>query len=109
MTEYISEENEKTIRNLLASCKKAVPGVVFKIRDTEELVIKSSDIDEIITAIDGGDEEIGINAFGQDGKILGWFGILPYEATDIVFDYSANAFCDSVMKCVEEVSDDNAY
>lgn len=27
MTEYISEENEKTIRNLLASCKKAVPGV----------------------------------------------------------------------------------
>ena len=80
-----------------------------KVRDTEELVIKSSDIDEIIAAIDGGDEEIGINAFGQDGKILGWFGILPYEATDIVFDYSANAFCDSVMECVEEVSDDNAY
>lgn len=97
MAEYISEKNEKTIRNLLVSCKKAVPGVVFKVRDTEELVIKSSDVDEIIAAIDGGDEEIGINVFDSTKKCLGWFGIFPYEAEDIVFDSSANAFCDKVM------------
>ena len=54
MAEYISEKNEKTIRNLLVSCKKAVPDVVFKVMDTEELVIKSSDVDEILAAIDGG-------------------------------------------------------
>lgn len=97
MAEYISEKNEKTIRNLLVSCKKAVPDVVFKVMDTEELVIKSSDVDEIIAAIDGGDEEIGINVFDSTKKCLGWFGIFPYEAEDIVFDSSANAFCDKVM------------
>lgn len=97
MTEYISEKNEKTIRNLLVSCKKAVPDVVFKVMDTEKLVIKSSDVDEIIAAIDGGDEEIGINVFDSTKKCLGWFGIFPYEAEDIVFDSSANAFCDKVM------------
>ena len=79
------------------SCKKAVPDVVFKVMDTEELVIKSSDVDEIIAAIDGGDEEIGINVFDSTKKCLGWFGIFPYEAEDIVFDSSANAFCDKVM------------
>ena len=97
MAEYISEKNEKTIRNLLVSCKKAVQGVVFEVRDTEEFVIKSSDIDEIIAAIDGGDEEIGINVFDSTKKCLGWFGIFPYEAEDIVFDSSANAFCERVM------------
>lgn len=102
MAEYIPENNEKTIRNLLMSCKKAVPGVVFKIWDTEELVIKSSDIDEIITAIDGGDEEIGINVFDSTKKSLGWFGILPYEAEDIIFDHSANAFCGRVMASADK-------
>ena len=97
MAEYISEKNEKTIRNLLVACKKAVPDVVFKVMDTEELVIKSSDVDEIIAAIDGGDEEIGIHVFDSTEKCLGWFGIFPYEAEDIVFDSSANAFCDKVM------------
>ena len=97
MAEYISEKNEATIRNLLVSCKKSVPGVVFKVRDTEELVIKSSDVDEIIAAIDGGDEEIGINVFDSTKKYLGWFGIFPYEAEDIVFDSSANSFCDRVL------------
>lgn len=102
MAEYISEKNEKTIRNLLVSCKKAVPDVVFKVMDTEELVIKSSDVNEIIAAIDGGDEEIGINVFDSTKKCLGWFGIFPYEAEDIVFDSSANAFCDKVMANVDK-------
>ncbi len=97
MAEYILENNEKTIRNLLSACKKAAEGIVFKVLDTEEDVITSSDIDEIITTIDGGDEEIGINVFDSTKKPLGWFGILPYEAEDIVFDHSANAFCDRVM------------
>lgn len=102
MAEYISEKNEKTIRNLLVSCKKAVPDVVFKVMDTEGLVIKSSDVDEIIATIDGGDEEIGINVFDSSKKCLGWFGIFPYEAEDIVFDFSANAFCDKVMINVDK-------
>lgn len=102
MAEYIPENNEKTIRNLLMSCKKAAPDVVFKIWDTEELVKKSSDIDEIIAAIDGGDEEIGINVFDSTKKSLGWFGILPYEAEDIIFDHSANAFCDRVMASADK-------
>lgn len=97
MAEYISEKNEKTIRTLLVSCKKAVQDVVFKVMDTEGLAIKSSDVDEIIATIDGGDEEIGINVFDSSNKCLGWFGIFPYEAEDIVFDSSANAFCDKVI------------
>ncbi len=96
MTKYIPSNNEAVIRTLIANCNKQFPEVMFKVFDTESLVIATNDVDKIIDAIDGGDEEIGINCYDREGNHLGWFGVLPYEAEDIIFDHSDNEFCDTV-------------
>lgn len=98
MTNYIPEENAKVIRKLLTECKKENPELFFHIWDTESKIVKTKDIDKAIEAIDGGDEEIGINCYGADKNCLGWFGILPYEddAECVIYDHSDNYFCNSI-------------
>lgn len=96
MTKYILENNEIIIRNLLTNCKNERVDIIFKVFDTETLVIKTNNVDEVINAIDGGDEEIGINCYDSEGNHLGWFGITPYETEDIIFDHTDNEFCEGI-------------
>lgn len=71
------------------------------VQDTEMMVIKSNDVTAILNAIDGGDEEIGINCYDADKKCLGWFGVYPFEdADDAIFDYSDNKFCNKVITAI---------
>lgn len=98
MTNYISEENANLIKKLLEACNDERENISFKIYDTESCVIYSRNIDKIIDALDGGDEEIGINIIDRDTKnCLAWFGIFPYEDFDcVVFDHSDNDFCNNI-------------
>lgn len=97
MAKFISKDNEQQIRQLLEICKKEKDGIIFTVWDTEEKIIKTADPDKIIDEIDGGDEEIGINCYNKSG-FLGWFGVLPYEDEDIIFNHTDNAFCNNVMR-----------
>lgn len=97
MAKFISKDNKQQIRQLLEICKKEKDGIIFTVWDTEEKIIKTADPDKIIDEIDGGDEEIGINCYNKSG-FLGWFGVLPYEDEDIIFNHTDNAFCNNVMR-----------
>lgn len=95
---YITPEQAAAIRKVINACLKAQPTGYFKVYDTEQFVIKSSNAEDILEAIDGGDEEIGLN-FYADKKCLGWFGVLPYEDPDsVVYDCSDNEFCKTVLE-----------
>ena len=95
ITKYIPQENTETILKLLNKCLELEPNIKFHILDTEGYVGKSRNPEKIIQAIDGGDEELGINCM-IDEECIGWFGILPYEEYDIVYDCSDNNFCNYV-------------
>lgn len=97
MAKYISEDNEQQIRRLLEISKEEKGDITFTIWDTEGKIVKTTDSNKIIEEIDGGDEEIGINCYNNNG-FLGWFGVLPYECEDIIFDHTDNAFCNNVMR-----------
>lgn len=99
MTKYIPEENAKLIKKLLEVCNNERENISFRIYDTESCVIYSRDIEKIIDALDGGDEEIGINVIDRETKsALGWFGVLPYEDVEyMIFDHSDNDFCNNVF------------
>jgi len=101
ITKYIPQENAKTILKLMNKCLEVNSNIKFHILDTEGYVGKSKNPEKIIQAIDGGDEELGINCMvGED--CIGWFGILPYEENDIMYDCSDNEFCLKVCQMVEE-------
>jgi|GEM_PF-3787974 len=100
MAEYIPHDNELTIRKLLSSAKGINPRVKFHIHDSEGLIIKSSNSDEIVLALDGGDEAATINCL-DGGEVLGSFSILPYEPNDILCDYTDNSFCNEVARAVQ--------
>lgn len=93
---YIQPEQADTIRAVINACLKHEPEGFFKVYDTESFVIKSRSAEKILEALDGGDEEAGLN-FYANGKCLGWFGVLPYE-DDCIFDHSDNEFCNNIMK-----------
>lgn len=102
--QYIPKENEKTIRRLITELLKLDNKHKCRlcINDTEERVYfgTGDDVDEIIKAIDGGDEEIGIILYRSNGKDL-WFGVLPYEEPDsIIFDHTANEDAESIFNKV---------
>lgn len=109
MTKYIPEENAKVIRKLLTLCKESKPDVLFRVVDTESHVITTKNIEKLIDEIDGGDDELTINCFDNvDGNFYGWFSVLPYEEFDgIVFDNTANGFCESIIRklCEEELDE----
>lgn len=98
MTKYIQQENADLIKKLLEACNDERENISFKIYDTESCVIYSRNIDKIIDALDGGDEEVGINIIERETKnYIGWFGVFPYEETeDMIFDHSDNDFCNNV-------------
>lgn len=97
MAKYISEDSERQICRLLEICKQEKSDITFTICDTEGIVAKTVESNKVIEEIDGGDEDIGINCYNKNG-FLGWFGILPYEDEDIIYDHSDNAFCNNVMR-----------
>lgn len=95
-TKYITKENAELIVKLLKTCEEVHPNVAFKVRDTEECVIYTRNIEKIIYEMDGGDEEFGITVVDRETKErLGWFGVLPYEE-DVVCDHTDNEYCDTV-------------
>lgn len=94
----LQERNKEVLKALLKAIisKENTTPIVY---DTEEFVIKSKDIDEIINAIDGGDEEIRIDAtHTPTGFVSGSFYLQPYEEeSDILVDYTDNEYCDSIV------------
>lgn len=100
MADYIPHSNELTIRKLLSSAKKKNPSVKFLIYDTEGIVIKSSNPDEIVLALDGGDEMATIEC-KENNRTLGSFLLQPYEQEDILCDHTDNAFCNKVARAVQ--------
>lgn len=93
-TKYIDREQAQTIYKVIVKGLETTDFV--KVYDTESFVIKSNNPDEILNAIDGGDEETGLN-FYKDKKCVGWVGVLPYEEPDsVIFDHSDNEFCHSI-------------
>lgn len=91
-TKYIDKEQAQKIYKIIV--KGLETSDFVKVYDTESFVIKSKDADKIIDALDGGDEEAGLN-FYKGGVCVGWVGILPYEE-DVIYDHSDNEFCHSI-------------
>ena len=94
----LQEKNKKILKALLKAILSK-ENTIVAVYDTEEFIIKSKDVDEIIKAIDGGDEEIRIDATHTlTGFISGSFYIQPYEeGSDILVDYTDNEYCDSIV------------
>ena len=94
-------QNEKTIRKLLRQANKH-GATWFVVKDTEEVVIRSNNVNDIITAMDGGDEEFLIDCYsGEKGlkAYIGWFGlVMDNDEEECISDYSDNDFCNEVME-----------
>ena len=101
-TKFIPDENAEAIGRLLMIARDSFcGGLFFEVWDSEEMVIRSANIDEVLEAIDGGDEEITIH-FVYSAKAkerFGWVAIMPYEELDCIpYNYSDTEFCNKVIE-----------
>jgi len=93
--------HEQKVREVLKEAK-LFGASKFIVRDTEALVIKSGEINEIIAAMEGGDEEFGIECYDAENKRMGWFLIiLANEVEEVIADYSDNDFCERIWKITQ--------
>ena len=88
---------EQSLRKLLNAILTSGAQYIA-VEDTENLVIKSDNVDKIIEAITGGDEEFTLYCMESGDLPLGEIIIQPYESEeDMIVNYSDNNFCDHVI------------
>lgn len=94
-TEYIPQENADRLYQILTRAN----GCYFKVYDTDSHVITTRFPEKLISAIDGGDEEIRVEIYDRSTReFQGIMCLLPYDCPDSVpYDYSDNAFMKKLL------------
>lgn len=99
---YLPRENAEVILRLARKCKEIYPECRFLLSDCDGYTAKRKTPEGVVKWIDGLDSDIDVYVRKNDNEDeipVGWFFLTPGEEEDcVICDYTANDFCEEVMK-----------